>query len=145
MSKPSSPSAAQWATIANAAQLAHYDSVATVNITGGTYTKTFTQNYYSVGLIQLTHPGTKVSSVGKAPDLVKLRAIVKGKGLYLGLPSDGMYNVQLYSASGRKVIDRRIMAKGSAIVSLAEVTGGVYLMECSGPAQKIYQTVVVGK
>jgi hypothetical protein len=56
-----------------------------------------------------------------------------------------MYNVQLYSASGRKVIDRRIMAKGSAIVSLAEVTGGVYLMECSGPAQKIYQTVVVGK
>jgi xylan 1,4-beta-xylosidase len=145
LGKPSSPSAAQWTTIANAAQLAHYDSVATVNITGGTYTKTFTQNYYSVGLIQLTHPGTKVLPMGKAPDLVKLSAIVKGNGLYLSLPSDGTYSVQLYSASGRKVMDRRIMAKGTVIVSLADVTGGVYLMECSGPARKLYQTVVVGK
>jgi xylan 1,4-beta-xylosidase len=145
LGRPSSPSAAQWTTIANAAQLAHYDSVATVNITGGTYTKTFTQNYYSVGLIQLTHPGTKVLPMGKAPDRVKLSAIVKGNGLYLSLPSDGTYSVQLYSASGRKVMDRRIMAKGNTIVSLAEVTGGVYLMECSGPAQKLHQTVVVGK
>jgi hypothetical protein len=145
LGKPSSPSAAQWTTIANAAQLAHYDSVATVNITGGTYTKTFTQNYYSVGLIQLTHPGTKVLPMGKAPDRVKLSAIVKGNGLYLGLPSEGTFSVQLYSASGRKVMDRRIMAKGNTIVSLAEVTGGVYLMECSGPAQKLVKTVVVGK
>ena len=54
LGKPANPTAAQWMTIANAAQLAHYDSVANVTITGGTYTKTFTQNYYSVGLIQLT-------------------------------------------------------------------------------------------
>lgn len=145
LGKPSSPSATQWTTIANAAQLAHYDSVATVNITGGAYTKTFNQNYYSVGLIQLTHPGTKVLPMGKASDLVKLSAIVKGNNLYLSLPSDGMYNVQLYSASGRKVIDRRIVAKGTPFVSLADVTAGVYLLECSGPAQKLYQTVVVGR
>jgi hypothetical protein len=25
------------------------------------------------------------------------------------------------------------------------VTAGVYLLECSGPAQKLYQTVVVGR
>ena len=145
MGKPSSPSAAQWTTIANAAQLAHYDSVATVNITGGTYTKTFTQNYYSVGLIQLTHPSTKALPMGKSFEPVKFSAIKKGNSLYITMPSKGMYSVQLYSASGRKVIDRNIMTKATANVSLVDVTAGVYLLECSGQAQKLLKTVVVGK
>ena len=145
MGKPASPTAAQWTTIASAAQLAHYDSVANVTITGGTYTKTFTQNYYSVGLIQLTRPSTQVLPTGRVSEMMKLNATLKGHSVYLNMPTDGLYNVQLFSANGRKVLDRQITSKGSAVVSLANVTGGIYLLECSGPSQKLAKTIVVGK
>jgi xylan 1,4-beta-xylosidase len=144
LGKPASPSAAQWTTIANSAQLAHYDSVANVTITGGTYTKTFTQNYYSVGLIQLTRPSSGVSSLEKSFELPKLNATIIGKNIHLAT-SEGEYMVRLYSANGRKVIDRQIQSKGSAVVSLANVTGGIYLLECSGPSQKLAKTIIIGK
>jgi hypothetical protein len=145
LGKPANPTAAQWTTIASAAQLAHYDSVANVTITGGTYTKTFTQNYYSVGLIQLTRPSTQVLPAGRMSEMMKLNATLKGHSVYLTMPTDGLYSVQLFSANGRKVMDRQITSKGSAVVSLANVTGGIYLLECSGPSQKLAKTIVVGK
>jgi xylan 1,4-beta-xylosidase len=146
MGKPSNPTAAQWTTIANAAQLAHYDSVATVTITGGTYTKNFTQNYYSVGLIQLTRPGTSMVSTEKRSVLfTKPDAVINGNDLHLNLPLLETYTVRLYSATGREVLERKISGKGTSVLSLAQLTGGVYLLECSGFGQKLVKTVIVGK
>lgn len=145
LGKPANPTAAQWTTIANAAQLAHYDSVATVTITGGTYTKTFTQNYYSVGLIQLTRPVTSVVPVIKTSDLIKPSAYQKGNTVYLTMSPAKEYSVRLYSANGQKVMDRQITAKGTMVLSLADLTAGVYTLECIGLSQKLIKRVVAGR
>lgn len=145
LGKPANPTATQWTTIANAAQLAHYDSVATVTITGGTYTKTFTQNYYSVGLIQLTRPVTPVVPIIKTSGLIKPSAYQKGNTVCLTMSPAKEYSVRLYSANGQKVIDRKITAKGTMVLSLADLTAGVYTLECIGLSQKLVKRVVAGR
>jgi len=51
MGKPARPTQAQWSTLADAAELCYYETTPTV--AGGTWSVTFPQNTYSVGLIQL--------------------------------------------------------------------------------------------
>jgi hypothetical protein len=72
-------------------------------------------------------------------------ASIKGRNLYLGMPTDGQLTVRMFTANGRNVMDRKILAKGTALVSLNDMTAGVYLLECAGIAQKLVKTVVVGK
>jgi len=58
MGRPSQPNEAQWATLKAAAALAYRDPVATVSLTGSSWSKSFTQNVYSVSLIVLSGSGT---------------------------------------------------------------------------------------
>jgi xylan 1,4-beta-xylosidase len=51
MGKPAKPSQAQWSTLADAAEICYYESTPTV--TAGSWTATFPQNMYSVGLVEL--------------------------------------------------------------------------------------------
>jgi hypothetical protein len=51
----------------------------------------------------------------------------------------------MFSANGRNVMDRKITAKGTALVSLSDMTAGIYLLECVSSSQNIMKRVIVGK
>jgi xylan 1,4-beta-xylosidase len=147
LGSPPSPTAAQWTTIANAANLQHYDSVATVTISNGAYAKSFTQNHYSAGLIQLTR-------VGGSPVLnptnatVDFNAMVRtrfaGNKLSIDLRTPGRYAVTLYSQNGRRV--KSLHQDGPAMreVSLEDLSAGAYLLECVGRSGKTTRQIMVG-
>lgn len=150
MGSPANPTAPQWTTIANGAQLATYDAPGTVTLGGATgaatYTKNITQNYYSVGLVQLTNfRATAVSGPSqKFLDLTSgIKVKMAGKDLRIDLPSAGKYLVRLYSASGRKIVERKLT--GTGILSLADVPAGVYMLDCTGSSQKLVTKVMVGR
>jgi xylan 1,4-beta-xylosidase len=147
LNSPPSPSAEQWTAIANAANLQHYDSVATVTISNSVYSKSFTQYYYSAGLIQLTR-------VGGSPVLHPTNATVdfktmvrtrfSGKILTIDLPTPGRYSIALYSQNGRRV--KSLHQDGPAMreVSLADLSAGAYLLECIGRSGKNTRQIMVG-
>jgi xylan 1,4-beta-xylosidase len=152
LTSPANPSAAQWTQIANAAQLAHYDSAATVTLTGtagnATYTKSFTQNYYSVGLIQLTNFKPTMANNPKSRKelaLEKSNIAITGKSVLVSLPYSGQYTINLYSTSGRKEVGLHTAGPVNGSIALGQIPAGTYLLECSGPAQKLVKTVMIGK
>lgn len=148
--KPTNPSASVWTTLNNASQLQHYDSVVTkATITNGTFTKTFTQNYYSVGLIQITNAnGTGVSEPMKektfAP-ILNINATVIGKSVVMSIPYSGNFKINLFGTNGRKEATLNATGPGTSSISLAKVPAGTYLLECSGLEHNFVKTVFVGK
>ena len=149
MQSPAQPNSSQWTTLANAAQLQHYDSVSTVAITGGSFSKTFLQNYYSVGLIQITNTvPNKISdpknSQAIAP-IMEMKASIVGKNVAVSLPNFGRYEINLYSTNGRKEVGLHAAGPFNGSITLGQVPAGTYLLECSGPAQKLVRTVMIGK
>jgi len=74
-----------------------------------------------------------------------MSAAIKGRNLYLGMPSEEQLTVRMFSANGRNVMDRKITAKGTALVSLSDMTAGIYLLECVSSSQNIMKRVIVGK
>jgi hypothetical protein len=144
LGKPTNPTAAQWTTISNAAQLGHYDSVATVTLTGGNFTKKFAQKYYSVALIQLTNTVVSILPEKKAQVRTVLNAMVDGTNLLLVLPAGERFVVKLFAANGRKVLEKLVTGKPSASLSLAALPAGSYVVECAGPLQKLVKRVVIG-
>jgi xylan 1,4-beta-xylosidase len=149
---PANPSAAQWTTIANAAQLAYYDTPGTVTLGGTTgaamYSKSITQYYYSVGLVQLTNfRTTGVSGPSeKFKDLASgINARVAGKNLVLDMPFAEQHAVRLYSANGRKIIEWQITGAGTHLVPLAGIPSGVYMLECAGGSLRTVSSVIAGR
>jgi len=146
---PANPTAAQWTTIAAAAQLAHYDSVKTdTTVTSGTYAKTFTQNYYSVGLIQLTKIGaSKVSEPlnMKSPSVEKLTANIVGGKLHVSFPSIGQYTVLLFTLNGKKIRDFGPVATGKAAFAFDNLGNGAYMLNCTGKSGTLVMPVLVGR
>jgi hypothetical protein len=68
MGKPSRPNQSQWAELKIASELAYQDPVATVNLTGSSFNKTFSQYTYSVGLIVLSAAGgSSTNPPGQTP------------------------------------------------------------------------------
>jgi hypothetical protein len=61
------------------------------------------------------------------------------------MPSEEQLTVRMFSANGRNVMDRKITAKGTALVSLSDMTAGIYLLECVSSSQNIMKRVIVGK
>jgi len=149
MEKPSSPTSAQWDSIAAAADLAHYDSVITdTTIASKTYSKSFTQNCYSVGLIQITNvTGSAIRSNKNAVSMhvEKLNAAVAGKNICVTLPDAGNYNVRLFTTAGRQVASTRVSGIGAHSIPMFKVSGGTYMLECVGGAQKLVRPIVVGR
>jgi hypothetical protein len=148
LGSPVSPTASQWDTLAKAAQLAHYDSVSTVTLTGTTWTKTFTQNYYSVELLILTKakaiPNAIKSDIAKgsvAP--AALRAEIRKGKIMLTIPEAGNYAVQLFSTSGRKVFESRGWGAGTVGIVLPKMMSGAFVLRCVSPKQSLTKRVVV--
>ena len=111
-----------------------------------TYSKPITQYYYSVGLVQLTNfRATAVSGPSKKfLDLTSgIQVKMAGKDLLIDMPSAGKYTVQLYSANGRKVVERQLT--GTNVLSLADVPVGVYMLKCTGWSQELVKRVIVGR
>lgn len=143
LGSPKTPTAAQWTTIANAGQLAYYDSAAAVTVTGGVYTKTFTQNYYSVGLIQLTRGTTAVApAINKTSSRMNFSAVRIGNELALTLPSEGRYTVQLYTTGGRRIFESTGRGTGTVAVALPRLPAGVLILRCSGEGHSIVRQIM---
>ncbi len=143
LGKPSSPNATQWTTISNAAQLAHYDSVTTVPITGGTFSKTFTQSYYSVALIQLTSSSVPVLT-GKTkskPEVID--ALVKGNRICISATVPGSYAVRLFSTGGREVFESSGFCTGTVSLALPRTLQGAFVLQCSGSKGSLVRSVVL--
>ena len=144
MGKPAKPTAAQWAQLKQAAMLTHFDSVATPTLTGKSWSKTFTQNYYSVGLIILT----KASGVSTAParsagEIQTMRATIQGKNVFITMPLSGTYQAQLFTTGGRKIVEKKVNGPGKSVVSLLNVPTGAYVLKCHGPANSLKSLVIV--
>lgn len=150
---PANPSASQWTTISNAAQLQTYDVPGTVALGGspgaGTYSKIFTQNYYSVGLIQLTDfrtsGGVLLPPPENAGSAARLDARAAGKNIVLFLPAAaaGRYTVCLFSVNGHMAFKARVAGKGSCVLSCAQVPAGVYTLKCTGGSLSLVKKVIV--
>jgi xylan 1,4-beta-xylosidase len=146
MGKPAQPSATQWTTLANSAALAHYDSVATTTITGGTFSKTFTQNYYSVGLIQITNQNA-VKTIEDVKNIPTINTAIKaqkvGTNLLVSVPTQGQYTVQLFSTSGKKMLTVSGIGPGNNSIPLNKMATGSYLLKCSSAQSNLVMPVVV--
>jgi xylan 1,4-beta-xylosidase len=150
LGSPKNPTATQWTTIANAAQLAHYDSIATVAITNGTCSKSFTQNYYSVGLILLTNPGASgISAPESAPSVRSIAAVdwavLRAGTITFSPPSAGVYIVRLISTDGRVTFQKQVNETGSVRIASGHIAAGAYLMECAGASGRQVKPVVIGR
>jgi xylan 1,4-beta-xylosidase len=146
LGSPLNPTADQWTTIAVAANLAHYDSVATVTFSGGVYSKTFTQKYYSVGLIQLTNP--MVGILNRTNSLYNFQKTVKTRftnnQVILDVGIAGKYDISLYSVNGQHVKTVHAYGPGAEAISLRNLSAGTYLLECTGQFGRIAQKIMVG-
>jgi hypothetical protein len=146
LGSPANPSEIQWTTIANAANLAHYDSASTVAISGGTYSKTFTQNYYSVGLIQLTNPA--VGIINRTGDTRNVIGMIKTRLAAGTLTVDagitGRYEIALYSVKGQRVKTMYAHGPGTTAISLHSLPAGAYLLECAGQSGKTAREIMIG-
>ncbi|HAJ79740.1 MAG TPA: hypothetical protein DCO75_08200, partial [Fibrobacteres bacterium] len=149
LGKPPSPTSAQWDSIAAAADLAHYDSVITdTTIASKTYSKSFTQNYYSIGLIQITNvTGSAIRSNKNAVSMhvEKLNASVAGKNICVTLPDASNYNVRLFTTAGRQIASTRVSGIGTHSIPMFKVSSGTYMLECVGGAQKLVKPIVIGR
>jgi hypothetical protein len=123
--------------------LTHYDSVATPTLTGKSWSKTFTQNYYSVGLIILTKAGGVSTAPSRPAENQTLRAIIQGKNVFVAMPFSGTYQVQLFTTGGRKILEKVAFGPGKSAVSLANVPTGAYILKCHGPANSLKSLVIV--
>jgi hypothetical protein len=100
-------------------------------------------------LVLLSNP--VVSVKGSSEDIAKslapavLNAEVSNGKIILTLPENGQFIVRLVSTNGRTIVSARTSGAGTNSISLAKVPMGTYLLECSGPAQKLVKTVMIGK
>ena len=144
MGKPAKPTAAQWAQLKQAAMLTHFDSVATPTLTGKSWSKTFTQNYYSVGLIILTKAGSVSTAPARPADEIQtIRATIQGKNVLVAMPNSGTYQVQLFTTSGRKILEKTVNGPGKSVVSLSNVPRGAYILKCNCQANSLKSLVIV--
>jgi xylan 1,4-beta-xylosidase len=147
LGRPQNPSTAEWTTIANAANLQQYDSVTTVTISNGSYTKSFPQNHYSVGLIQLTRAGGSPvlnPTIATLDIAAMVRTRFAGTKLTIDIPVSGRYAVALYSQNGQRVKSLYQDGPGKKEVSLKGLSAGAYILECVGRTGITTRQIMVG-
>jgi len=150
---PANPKAAQWTTIAAGAQLGYYDTPGTVTLGGttgsATYSKTITQYYYSVSMIQLTNFRTVTGAIGQSKTPMVFNSVVKvkmtGKNMLVDFPSKGEYCVQLYAPNGQKIRDFGSVSSGKAVYVLDNIARGTYMLDCTGKSGSWVTPVFVDK
>jgi xylan 1,4-beta-xylosidase len=145
LGSPANPSADQWTAINNASQLAHYDSVATIVIAGNSYNKTFTVNYYSVGLIQLTKATTGIPdrTVKRGNPSGTVRARLAGNAINVDVGITGRYVLSVYSADGRRVAVKQGDGPGLNAIPFRTMAAGVYFLEYAGQRGTEFRNIVV--
>jgi hypothetical protein len=148
MGSPAVPTAAQWQTLKQAAQLTHFDSVTTVTLPGKSWTKTFLQKNYSVGLIIITRDGP--SKVTKAPEVQgtmfkSVQAKVIGTNMHVELQGSGTYQIRLFSVTGRTIMKKQAVGPGDNVFSLKDVPAGTYLVQCENGSKTQVMPVIIGR
>lgn len=147
LGKPAVPSNAQWDSLRLAANLAHYDSVITSTLTGTTFTKTFSQHYYSVMLVVLSNPNAvavqRQSAAAKSFAPAVLRVEIRSGKMMLALPEAGKYSVRLYLTTGRVVFAANTSGSTAVAFSLPKIPAGIYLVRCTNAKQSLVAQVAV--
>ncbi len=147
LGSPANPGAADWTTINSASQLAHYDSVAaTITLSGNVYSKTFTVNYYSVGLIQLTRATTGITNQPVKTSGLNgiVRARLAGNVIKVETGIVGTYEIALYSVNGQRVAVVHADGPGTNAIRLHSIPAGAYMLECTfGQSMKTGREIVV--
>jgi xylan 1,4-beta-xylosidase len=143
MGKPPKPTATQWAQLKQAAMLTHFDSVATPTLTGKSWTKIFTHNYYSVGLIILTGGNVPAVSPASIPVFQSINVTVNGKNARFIMPFTGAYQVRLFTTGGRKVMETQASGQGKNAFSFRKIPAGTYILQCATATKTMGMPVFV--
>jgi len=105
LGSPPAPTAAQWTQMKAVAELTRIDSSA-ATITGGTFSKAFKLNTYSVTLLTIRDrnavavaPQQRLRPAGATPAL-----ICRGTTLSLSLPDNRGYNLRINAMDGRTIL-----------------------------------------
>jgi xylan 1,4-beta-xylosidase len=146
LGKPAVPSNAQWDSLRNVSNLAHFDSATTTTLTGTTFTKAYSQHYFSVMLIILTNPNAtpvkRQSYWEKNAATGTLHAEIRGGKMSLTLPQFDRYAVTLLSASGRTIATAKTSGSGTVDIAMPKIPAGIYVVQCAGQ-RRSYSTRVV--
>ncbi len=136
MGKPAVPSHAQWDALREAGRLQLYDSVLTVDCTGGTFTKKFKAHCFSVHLIVLSNPDeVSLGKPAKTEDAAKAKAsrIYMRRGeTVLETPPGGRSAVCLFTIEGRKIFEASIQGPGTAVIPIPRTSAGAFVVQCRG-------------
>ena len=116
-------------------------------ISNGSYTKSFPQNHYSVGLIQLTRAGGSPvlnPTIATLDIAAMVRTRFAGTKLTIDIPVSGRYAVALYSQNGQRVKSLYQDGPGKKEVSLKGLSAGAYILECVGRTGITTRQIMVG-
>ncbi|MBN1308798.1 MAG: hypothetical protein JXA18_12820 [Chitinispirillaceae bacterium] len=148
MGKPQNPSQAQWTQLKNAEALAEQDPASTVTLTEKTWTKSFKQNYYSVGLITLSNPSAVMSDPGK-PEAIRpangsdVSVTSTGRAIMIIHPFAGTVSARLFSPDGKIILNRK--AYGTITFSRENLAPGAYLLECAVAGRTFVKPIPVNR
>jgi len=59
------------------------------------------------------------------------------------MPNSGTYQVQLFTTSGRKILEKTVNGPGKSVVSLSNVPRGAYILKCNCQANSLKSLVIV--
>ena len=139
MGSPAAPNAAQWAQLKAAANLAYFDSVKTVPITGSTYTVSFAQSPYSVSLVRISDTN-RIAAVRQPNNQInsfvnRFSAEIKNNDLYVGIPMPGQHNIALFNVKGAMVFNMNVSGLKTTVIPISQLRKGTYVLRCgSGPS-----------
>jgi hypothetical protein len=110
------------------AELARIDSAATT-ITGGTFTRSFKLNTYSVSLLTIRDRNivAALPQAGSGAFHRNATLACRGDAVTITFPDGNAYDVQMSSMSGRTVVRARASG-GTLVCSKKAFTPGAYVM-----------------
>jgi xylan 1,4-beta-xylosidase len=142
MGKPQNPTQAQWTQLKTSEALANQDPETTTSLTDKTWTKTFTQNYYSVGLVTLSNSAVAVREPSERSVQPRIhcdlpQAKFGPRAVALTLPAAGAYAVRMVSTNGKSLFDKAMHGPGVASISIEKFPAGAYVIECFDGSRRI--------
>lgn len=149
MGKPKVPTAAQWAQLKAASDLAHFDSVQTIQLaTDKSFSKSFATRKYSVSLIIISDPAHNAIIQQDNPRMDysnKICAFMKGNFLSVNIPISGSHEIALMGLNGAVVFKTKVNGNATMSFKLPKIKQGAYFLKCDNGVNLSTAKIVVCK
>ena len=146
MGKPKVPNSTQWAQLKAASDLAHLDSVQTIQLAADkSFSKIFATRKYSVSLIIISDPAKNAIIERDIPRTMSargIRAFMRSNFLTVTIPTSGFYNVSLLGLNGAVLYKAKIKGNATSVINMPNVKQGTYMLSC-GNGKNVSTTKLV--